>query len=762
MIASPQPQDSPASEVVSTVVEQPELQTLPDTEQGRREVQLRAVGYNPVRLAPGDVEFDLMTDSWSELEAPFIAGRMAELRSKLLGAGVDYSLEQQTLLPFTYVRAAASGRAAEAMLCRALPRRGRTVLSNALFPSWAFNLMDQGLSEEIVAARCSDDQETLFAGDFDLVDLQARLRDCADNCAFVAVELSNNARGGRAVSLANLRAVSTLAHEYGVLLVMDATRLLENALCVIQAEEGFAEQDLWEVAGEILAQADAVSMGMSKDFGCSYGGLVATSDAQIAAHIDERTALRGHELNRENRALLARALEDRSKVGKLVSQRMQGVAQLWRRLREAGVPVRGELPGTHCVLLDVAAWPVLRDCANPVESCLAWIYRETGIRAARHLASSGEQAFGQCIRLAVPVGLNFKLVCQLADRLVTLFQSDIEVPVLELEDPKASRSEQRFHVLASVQRASQPGRKMLERATNAALRAPDENYRVIQDTLPDVQRHLVEADDGEVEVVMAGQGPVLLLMHPFNIGAGLFAQQFKGLSAHYRVVSIHHPGVGATNAQARLSLDGVADLFVQVLEKLQITGPMHIAGASAGGLQAQAFVHRYPYLSATLTLICSSYKVGNRDGKVSPLYEVIDEDMALIARHVDDPQLMLERQQLSQTLLRCESMDPRIGLKYLDEFTNLPDLRAMLADLDVPSLIIQGRHDSVIAEQTTQTLLSGIAGAQLKMIESGGHFVTLTDAEECNDALLAFLADHPIRQVKPLQPALDDNLAIAK
>lgn len=764
MIASPQPQGEPLMTVAAVAEALPAPQALPDTEQGRREGQLRAVGYNPVRLAPGEVEYDLMTDSWSELEAAFIVGRMAELRSKLLGAGTEYRLDQQTLLPFEFVRAAASGRAAEAMLCRALPRRGRKVLSNALFPSWTFNLMDQGLSEVVVAANCSDDAGMPFSGDFDLVDLESRLRACADDCAFVAVELSNNARGGRAVSLANLRAVRKLAHEQGVLLIMDATRLLENALCIIHSEDGFADQDLWDVAAQVLAQADAVSMGMSKDFGCSYGGLVATSLPQIAAHIDERAAMRGHESSRENRALLARVLGDRTKVAKLVSQRMQSVAQLWQRLRDAGVPVRGTQPGTHCVLLDVAAWPVLRDCANPVESCLAWIYRETGIRAARHLASPGDEVLGHCIRLAVPLGLNFKVVCQLADRLVALFQSDSEVPVLGIDDPKASRSELCFHLLASVKRTAQPqpGRKMLERATNAAQRAPDENYRVVQEIFPEVQRQLIEVNDGHVEVLSAGQGPVLLLMHPFNIGAGLFAYQFKSLSERFHVVTIHHPGVGATTAQARLSLDGVADLFVEVLAKLKITDPMHIAGASAGGLQAQAFVHRYPYLSATLTLICSSYKVGNRDGKVSPLYEVIDEDMALIARHVDNPQLMLERQQLSQTLLRCESMDPRIGLKYLDEFVNLPDLRATLAELDVPSLILQGRHDSVIAEQTTRTLRDGIPGAELEMIEDGGHFITLTNAQECNDLLVTFLMQHPITAQQDSQAVIDESLAIAK
>ncbi|TVT86074.1 SDR family NAD(P)-dependent oxidoreductase [Pseudomonas sp. H3(2019)] len=766
MIASPKAGDTPVAVAEVQEALEVETQALPDTQVGLRERQLRAVGYNPVRLAPGEVPYDLMTDSWSELEAGFISGRMAEMRSKLLGGSVDYRLDQQTLLPFKFVRAAGSGRTAEAMLCRALPKRGRRVLSNALFPSWTFNLMDHDLSEVVVAAESGDDSGAPFSGNFDLSDLEEKLLSCPNGCAFVAVELSNNARGGRAVSLANLRLARELAHRHDTILVMDATRLLENALCIIQNEEGFAEQDLWDVAGQILQQADAVSMGMSKDFGCSYGGLVATSDASIATHIDERAALRGNELNLENRSLLARVLGDRTKVRKLVTQRMQCVAQLWQRLRDAGAPVRGAMPGTHCVLLDVSAMPRYRGAAYPVESCLAWIYRETGIRAARHLASPGDESLNQCIRLAIPVGLNFTVVCELADRLVALFQSDAHVLLLTADDSNAARSEARFHLLdiagSTAPVEVRPDRKMLERATNAASRVVEENYRVVQEIFPEVVRQLVEVKGGQVEVMSAGQGPVLLLMHPFNIGAGLFAYQFKSLSERFRVVTIHHPGVGATNAQVPLSLDGVADLFVHVLETLGVTGPMHIAGISAGGLQAQAFVHRYPHLSATLTLICSSYKVGNRDGKVSPLVEVIAEDMALIASHVDDPRLTLERQRVSETLLRCESMDPRMGLKYLDEFTHLPDLRAMLADIAVPSLILQGRHDSVISAQTTLTLRDSIPGAVLEMIETGGHFVTLTNAQECNDLIEDFLAQHQIVIRQSHVETLDNTMAFAK
>ena len=278
--------------------------------------------------------------------------------------------------------------------------------------------------------------------------------------------------------------------------------------------------------------------------------------------------------------------------------------------------------------------------------------------------------------------------------------------------------------------------------------AADDNAAVLREHCPAVRRDLLRLPDGPVEVFTAGTGPVLALMSPFNIGAGSFARQFAALTDEYRLVCVHHPGVGATGWAADLTLDGIAGLYREVLDQIGESGPVHVLGASFGGLVAQSFALRYPQRCASLTLVGSSYKVGNRRGEVNRLSVVAREDFDRIvaagwptAAHGAAPP---DRAALEALLLRCESMDPQLGLRYLDVFATQADLLGGLPGLTVPALIVQGRHDTVIPQKTAHLLHGTIPVARYEELPTAGHFPCLTHADEVHRLLLPFLAEHPV------------------
>jgi len=247
-----------------------------------------------------------------------------------------------------------------------------------------------------------------------------------------------------------------------------------------------------------------------------------------------------------------------------------------------------------------------------------------------------------------------------------------------------------------------------------------------------------------VEVLLAGRGPTLLLAHPFNIGAGVFVRQFAALADRYRVVAVHHPGVGATTWAEDLSLHGIAGLIHEVLDRLDLTGPVHLVGASFGGLVAQSFALRYPQRSAALVLIGSSYKVGNRHGEVNRLSVVVAEEFErMTARGY--PVTAEQRAEWERVLLRSESMDPLLGLRYLDVFATQPTLLDRLPDIAVPTLLVQGLCDTVIPLKTAHLMHATIPLAEYVDLPAAGHFSFLTHPDEVHAALLGFLAAHEDR-----------------
>ncbi|EFG64219.1 alpha/beta hydrolase [Streptomyces sp. SPB074] len=245
---------------------------------------------------------------------------------------------------------------------------------------------------------------------------------------------------------------------------------------------------------------------------------------------------------------------------------------------------------------------------------------------------------------------------------------------------------------------------------------------------------------GAVEVFECGEGPAVLLLPPFNIGAGVFADQVAALSGRHRVLAVHHPGVGATTSADDISLPGIAELYLQVLDRLGVAGPVHVVGTSFGGLLAQSFVLAHPERAASLTLLCSSYRYANRVGEVNRLEDLVAEDLdRVVAAGAEE--VARRRTEYTERLLRCESMAPHIGLRYLDVFAQQPDLLGRLGDIAVPTLVVAGGVDAVVPRKTSHLMHGAIPDARYHELPRAGHFPTVTDPDGVTAALSAFLTE---------------------
>ncbi len=691
-----------------------------------------AYGRNPITLPTSAVRFDLITDSWAELATPAVTGRMARLTEA--AAGVELGAEGLPRVPwldFEYVVPTPSGRTAEALLCRSWPGIRQAVVHNGLFPTLLMSLADNGF-EPVALSDCRPVTRTGPFRDVDLTALQRILTERPGGVSMICLELSDNAQGGYPISLANLREVRRIALAAGIPLVLDATRALENAAFVVEHEEGQQGRRIWKVTADLLATADAVTMGLSKDFGIDFGGLVATSRPGLVEQLREQVSTRGHQVNLAGRRQIAAALADSGGVAEQVGRRRAAVKMLWNLLSRAGLPVIGPAAG-HCVLLDTAAMKQFADFEHPVPSCLDWIFEHTGVRGGPHLATGADAA--PLIRLAVPVGTDTSDIREIGKRLARLYRSGPAPVELIAVDPAAPPAQAAYHTAAGVP-------EDIRDALRDGVRAKDDNLGVLTDFGAPVEHRIVSVPQGgEVEAFTAGNGPTLLFIHPFNIGAGVFRHQFADLSDRYRVVVLHAPGVGRTNASADLTLRGLAEVHRAALRELGATGPVHLAGASFGGLTAQIYALEHPDEVASLTLICSSYKCANRVGEVNRLDVVLKEDFDRVAADGAGAPDEQRRRRLEGVLLRSESMDPQTGLRYLDVFATEPDTLSRLPLIAVPTLIVQGRYDSVIPQKTAHLLHGAIADSRYAEIDGAGHFPALTRPEVFNSVLTGFLSE---------------------
>ncbi|TDR44821.1 acyl transferase domain-containing protein [Tahibacter aquaticus] len=403
---------------------------------------LAEAGFNPLLLSAEQVEFDLKTDSWAQLKLPAIESRMQRLHARLQSC-TDAESSLREIFPFAHFVLADSGRSAEQALYRAWPNKGK-VLQNLLFPTNLYHQIDNDFDPKELPSpvlfRIESDEAG--KGELDLAALDAALAGDAAAIALVCIETCNNAAGGNPVSLQHLQQVKARLAPHAIPLLLDATRIVENARFQQRNDAAGAAQDLWQLVREMLACADVVVVSLAKDFGLGMGGLIATNDA--ALHRAARAAVEqaGSGLDLFERKLIALALRDRRFIENAVDRRMQAVRTVWQALKDCGAPVL-QPAGGHCVLIDVKRIPAVAGFELPVASFLACLYLNTGIRAGAHsVGMQRRRETSHLVRLALPLGLEDSDVAQIAQRLAALFHDMTAIPeLLPRKDAPASFGE---------------------------------------------------------------------------------------------------------------------------------------------------------------------------------------------------------------------------------------------------------------------------------------------------------------------------------
>ncbi len=385
-------------------------------------------GFNPLKIPHEHVDFDLKTDSWAQLGMPAIAAQMRHLHGQLQQpVGVNESL--RAVFPFAHFVLTPSGHAAEHAFFKAWPKKG-IVPQNLLFPSTIIHQIDQGFSPKELPHRSvfQLNAEEPYKGNIDWEALQALVARDPAALSCVCIEVSDNAAGGGPVSIQHLRNVKSLLATHDIPLVLDATRVVENAQFLIEHEADYHGRSLWTAAGDILSCADAVIGSLTKDFCVNKGGIIATNDAGLFHRIEELAQDEGCGIDLIDRKLIALSLQNRRHIEAAVLARMEHVRLLWQALKDRAVPVV-QPAGTHCVLIDVRRIAEFKDLRDPVASFLAWLYVNTGIRAAAHSAGMQKHtAINDLVRLAIPVGMKRQQIESVIELLSEAFEKRVNIP----------------------------------------------------------------------------------------------------------------------------------------------------------------------------------------------------------------------------------------------------------------------------------------------------------------------------------------------
>jgi len=391
------------------------------TTREQRAAAANEAGHNTFLLLSDDVYIDLLTDSGtSAMSDRQWAGIMVGDEA-YAGSRSYRRLEEAVREVYGYEELAPThqGRGAEHILSRILINEGDYVPGNMYFTTTRFHQEHAGGTfVDVIIDEAHDPASTHpFKGNVDLGKLRRLIDEVgADRIPYISVETNVNMAGGQPLAMANLKAVYELCRANDILVMLDATRAVENAWFIKQREAGYEDKTVAEILLEICSYSDGATVSSKKDNLVNIGGFLALRDRELAR--EARSLLVAFEglhtyggMSGRDMEALATGIREMVLTDDHVRARVGQVEYLGDALIAAGVPLVRPVGG-HGVFLDAKAIvPHIPRDEFPAQALTAALYVESGVRGMeRGVVSAGrDKATGdhhypklELVRLAVP------------------------------------------------------------------------------------------------------------------------------------------------------------------------------------------------------------------------------------------------------------------------------------------------------------------------------------------------------------------------
>jgi tyrosine phenol-lyase len=388
--------------------------------------------FNVFNLTPSQVTFDMCSLGTSAMSQEQLAGQLIGDEA-YAGSRNFETLEQAVheVLGHTYVCPTHNVLGCVKLVVSTMVPPGSVLPSNAR--SRLDTLKPLGVEYPDVR----DHGARVFTGNVDLARLEAVLQ--AGNVAVVGIHAF--ADGQHPFSLENLRAVRALADEHGKRLVLDGSRIIENAWYIQRHETGQADRSIADIVRQIVKTSHILQVDGAQDPKSNAGGILTTDNPDDhEKFMNEVVVFEGLHtyggMAGRTMEVLARGIRemcDETEVGWVMYQ----TERFTQRLRDAGVPLERGCDGAY---LEADRFlPHVKDHAQDTLS--AALYLMSGVRAfAPGLVGRDTLVPVQIPRLAVTT----EQLDRVADAIVSLYRQRDTVTALQRTTGGAWRDQMQY------------------------------------------------------------------------------------------------------------------------------------------------------------------------------------------------------------------------------------------------------------------------------------------------------------------------------
>ena len=366
------------------------VELIKKTARKERERAIREAGYNTFLLPSRLVYIDLLTDSGtSAMSDNQWAGMM--LGDEAYAGSINFDhLEKavREIYGYKYIVPTHQGRAAEHIMAQILIRPGDYVPNNMYFTTRREHQERAGGTwvDVVIPDAHMARKPYPFKGNIDLKAFEKLIKKVGSKkIPYISIEACVNMAGGQPFSIANLKSLRHVCDKYKIPIMLDATRLVENAYFIQQREKGYKNKSVKKIVREICSYTDGTTVSAKKDTLVNIGGFLACNDKKLFIEAKSMVViyeglhtyggLAGRDIEAMARGIYEMVDDDH------IASRVNQVEYLGQCLLKAGIPIVVPVGG-HAVFLDARRiLPHIPSNQYPAQALTAALYTESGVRS---------------------------------------------------------------------------------------------------------------------------------------------------------------------------------------------------------------------------------------------------------------------------------------------------------------------------------------------------------------------------------------------
>ena len=257
----------------------------------------------------------------------------------------------------------------------------------------------------------------------------------------------------------------------------------------------------------------------------------------------------------------------------------------------------------------------------------------------------------------------------------------------------------------------------------------------------------ITSEDAELAYQILGQGPPLVLLHPFPAHHELWLPACEALSMRYRLLLPDLRGHGESAiGQGPATMEKHAADLIRICDAEGI-GRAAFAGVSIGGYIMFEFWRRHKERVEALILANTRAQAETAVGRTARLKAAAD-----VVERGTEPfiETMLPRlfgksssanrpDLVEQARRMMRKMSPQAVSLVQQGMADRPDSVPTLRTISVPTLVIGGEEDIASPLADAELMRDNIPGAELKVLPRAGHYAVFEQPQAAGSLLRRFL-----------------------